>query len=996
MAWHMEGYATQITGRTPVPPSRAETSREQPLGVCSVRFVRLHVKTIARLHPESPGSDRVPARTAVTRSAIIAALVMFSLWPAFASDPLPTRDDIIERRLENGLRVILAQHPTPPGRVVAQLVIRAGSLHERDEERAAAHFIQHMAFHGSSHFPDGSVREVFQSLGLELDKHDNASTAPDHTAYTLSLPNASEAVLAKGLAFLADVLAGLHFPEEAVRAERNVLLDELRQLDSPERRVFLRALPRLTTGSKLAERLPLADAAAIGDLTRDRCRQFYSTWYTPSNATLILTGDLKDRSVQRLVREYFADIPDHPAPPTPGAGVNPPTQAQAILETDPELSIAMVAAVSIDRVRPAPRDTDEFRTDLVDQLVQRLINRRLDAAAFAGDASSSRSGAYLGNAFGGMWIGQILSIGDPSRWSDMLADLTHELERARRFGFTEAELELTRDAILTEAETLARRESTLPSDEFIAVLTAPVLAEAPLLTGEQNLALVEQLLGTISAADATKRFSEVFQPDRLAYLVETPPDVLPPNGPDVLAEARRAASAPVQPPQPPRIIVSLIPSPPAPTGLTAAAVDGATGVMTMSFSNGFLAHHRRMTERAGRVLLRATMAGGEIEEDATTHGLTRAVSSFFSRPAFRDVPALSVRDFLSVRGVSMRAHVSMDAVTIMIEAPSEQVETAFQLLRLALTAPVIEPASIADWKQRESSRAARRLTQPRAMLERALADAIAPPEEVRIRPITADEIERIDTAVAQRWLDRLLAHSPMEFSIVGELDRPMVAELAGRYLGDLPSRPAIAPSALADRRAARRFDTPRMVARTSRTLSDQALVAIGFFGPDETSRRDVAAMNIVERMLRPQLVRRLRDEEALVSSIEIINEPARALPGYGIFLIVAPTSAEHASEAAELIERELSYLVADGPGQADIAIAQTQLATSGREALADPEHWSRRLADLAYRGRSPSDLLDDAKMHDSIEPAFIRDAMARHAGKYGPIRILIAPEADPH
>lgn len=926
--------------------------------------------------------------------AIGAPLAVVSPARAENAPGLPERADLIDETLDNGLRVIVAPHPTPPGRVVVRLLVHAGSLDERDDQRGVAHFVQHMAFQGSESFPDDSVRAMFQSLGMELGKHEMAYATFDHTAYALNLPN-SESSLEKGMTFLSDVLSGLTFPDVALETERSVILEEARQVDSPEQRVFQELLPKLTPGSRIGSRFPMGEVDAIRSVTKQDCLEFYRAWYTPSNATLIVAGDITAEKARGVVAQAFAKIPARATPQRADVGLRPFTQSLTIVATDPELPRGSVAVVSTGPA-PAPATSmDHFRDRLVDQLMRLLAARRFEVRSFSGDAAYAGSGAYAGQAFAGMWIAQLVVFGPAEQWPAMLADLVLEIERARRYGFSGAELELVRHEMLTEARAFAQSEPTMSSDSLARLLADSVVRKAPLLSGRQNVQLLEKLLPSVTPEDVSDRFRATFDLESMALCLEIPDAVNAPTEAALATAAKAHQGARVDPPAEPIIVTTLMEDRPAPRGLAAVELDSATGVLTMRFDSGAVVRHRRMDEGAGRVIVRLTLAGGEIEEDASERGLTRASASFFSRPALTGIDGLSMRDFLNSRGVEVWATVTLDAVTLAAEVTPDQLETLFQLLHRALTDPVIEPAAIHAWREHETTRAVRRTTQPRAMLEAALVDAIYPESESRVRPLSADQAQRVIAERAQEWLRSLGERASIELSVVGDVTRTHAADLAARYFGSLPSRPVIHSANLAELRRVARAAPPHVRTIQLDTQADQAVVAVGFLGPDASAREDVRALDVAERIVHSQLVQKLRDEQGLVYSLQVMNKPAQALPGFGLFLVVAPTSPDQAAHVADLIERELSYFAEGGPGQSDVAIAQTQLAASAAEVAGDALHWSARLADLSYRGRTLGEIAGEAAAHSAIDPEKVREVMARHCTPDNLIRIIISPSDAP-
>lgn len=927
-------------------------------------------------------------------SILVGALVVLMAPLGAMAEPLPTRDDVLDARLGNGLRYIIAPHDASTERTVLRLLVRAGAIDERDHQRGAAHFIQHMAFLGSKRFPAGSARTMFQSLGMELDRHENAYSAFDYTVYTLILPASSDLVLEKGFTFLSDVLNGLTFPESAVETERSVLLEELRQYDTPEQRVFQNVLNAIAPDERLSKGFPIGAEDSIATMTREQCLDFYHEWYTPENATLLVVGDVKESRVQSLIERHFGTMPPRKSPERMPVEIKPFDAPHSIVLTDPELVRGVVAALAVSPVRPAAQTIDAFRDQLIDQLVRQLMKRRLERRSFEGEASYAASGAYFGNVFGAMWIGQIVLAGPSDRWEGMHKDLIEELNRASEYGFSETELALARDTLLAEAGAIARSEPTLPPASIMGLLTESVVSSSPLVSSVQNLALLEQLLPEINAAEASERFRERFNPDHTAIVAELGPEVDHPTEAQLVNRTKRLAQASVEALDPPILLDALMTTPPSRGDLDFVTLDADSGVLSMQFGNGVIAHHRSMPESATRVTIRLTIAGGEIEENSDTRGLTQAGAVVFDRLATPTIAGMTIRDFIASRGVSMRARVGLDAVTVEIESPLDQVESAFQLLHLALMDPLIEEAAIDDWRQRQSARAITRNRNPGRMIESALVDTIYPPDESRVRPLSLDDIDRVDAASAQQWLRDLLARAPLEVSVVGGLDRGDAADLLSRYLGSLPKRSVMRSDALAERRQVERAPAPHVRTVEVDTQSDQAMVVIGFFGPNAGDRDDVRALEVAERIIRPQLVRRLRDELGLVSSVKVTNRPAQALPGFGIFLVVAPTSPGHASRVADMIERHLESLALGGPGQTDVAMAQAQLAADAKDDLPMPDHWSKSLSDLTYRGRTLGELTSAPLAHQDVDASLVREAFATRLAPENRIRVIILPRED--
>jgi zinc protease len=140
------------------------------------------------------------------------------------TEKLPTDPALVTGRLPNGLRYIIRPHHNPQGRVSIWLHVASGSLNETDSTRGLAHYLEHMAFNGSTNFPPGSVVPFFQSLGLAFGRDQNAFTSFDQTTYQLALPGGGRDVVDKGMLFMSDVAMRLSLEPSAIDSERQVIL----------------------------------------------------------------------------------------------------------------------------------------------------------------------------------------------------------------------------------------------------------------------------------------------------------------------------------------------------------------------------------------------------------------------------------------------------------------------------------------------------------------------------------------------------------------------------------------------------------------------------------------------------------------------------------------------------------------------------------------------------------------------------------------------------
>jgi zinc protease len=179
-----------------------------------------------------------------------------SIWPHDGSDLAPD-PSLTFGKLPNGFRYVLMKNTTPRDRVSMHLNVQAGSLHESDDQQGLAHFLEHLLFCGTTHFPPGELVRYFQEIGMQFGPDANAHTGFADTVYDILLPSGGREDLEKGLLVLRDYADGALLLESEIDRERNVVLAEKRARDSADYRTFLATLGFRFPDARLPHRLPI-------------------------------------------------------------------------------------------------------------------------------------------------------------------------------------------------------------------------------------------------------------------------------------------------------------------------------------------------------------------------------------------------------------------------------------------------------------------------------------------------------------------------------------------------------------------------------------------------------------------------------------------------------------------------------------------------------------------------------------------------------------------
>jgi zinc protease len=908
-----------------------------------------------------------------------------------ADQRLPADPALTAGTLANGLGYVVRPHRNPEGRVSVWLHVATGSLNETESTRGLAHYLEHMAFNGSTNFPPGSVVPFFQSLGLNFGRDQNAFTSFDQTVYQLALPDATPETLDKGMRFMADVAGGLLLLPNEVEAERQIILEEMRARSGVQQRVQDYLYERLAPESTVGRRLPIGTEATVKAMSAQDFRDYYARWYVPSNMTVIVVGDLDPATAVTAITRWFGGMPAVPRPQPVDPGVKASAGTRAIVAVDPELTRAGISIMRVEPTRPPTVSVAQKRVEIVEQLGSWMFNRRMSRELAAGSVAFTDASASARQWFKTLQVFSVDASGKPEAWPAMLTDLGIALQRARLHGFTAAELDEARTALLAEAEDAVQREATRPAPTVLRHINAKVARREPIVSAAQHLTLLKQLLPGLTAAEVSQAFAANFDPANAIFTAELPANANIPTEAALTAAGRAAVS--VTPEKPAEIAraTSLLATLPRAGTVVEKVEHAASGVTSARLDNGVRVHHRFMDQRRNEVTVTITLAGGVIQENPRSRGLTEAAAQAWDRPATSTLSSPQIETLMTGKNVRVRGSVGADALTLTVSGNPRDLETGLQLAHLLLTDPVIEAVALGQWKEREIQSIAARQREPWGVMEEAMSATLYPRDAVRLHPLSADQVRAVERAEAQAWLRTLIATAPIEVAVVGDLERDAALGLITTYLGSLPARDPISDKTLHGLRALGRPAGPIDVRRTVDAAAPQAAVLEGFFGADIQNVRDVRLLAAAARVLSSRMHKVIREDKQLVYSIGASSRPAYEYPGFGLFVAQAPTDPAKTDALARAVDEMYTTFAADGPTEDEMAVARKQLVNTIDQTLKNPDFWAARLATLDYRGTDLTELLRAKADYEQMQPAAVRDAFARYFVPSGKLRFVVVP-----
>ena len=378
----------------------------------------------------APAYARETPATVAAPAAINPQSEAAKAW-GFAASDIAVDPNIVFGVLPNGMKYALLKNSTPKDSVVLRMRFDVGSFAEADDQRGLAHFLEHMAFNGSTNVPEGEMIKLLERKGLAFGADTNASTGFDETVYKLDLPGASDDLIDTGLMLMRETASELTIDPAAVDRERGIILSERRARDTYQLRSLIDQLDFQMQGMTVADRIPVGTEEVIKTAPAARIRDLYDRYYRPERATLVMVGDFDPAAVEAKIKARFTDWKGRgPAGADPDIGDVDYDRAAA---ADDFVDPAIQDSVTIARFKPwvDQPDTQAKRArKLAEDVGEAIVSRRL--AKIALNEDSPILTGYFSDASGWKTFDQVTvgAVAKEGAWKEALALVEQEQRRA--------------------------------------------------------------------------------------------------------------------------------------------------------------------------------------------------------------------------------------------------------------------------------------------------------------------------------------------------------------------------------------------------------------------------------------------------------------------------------------------------------------------------------------------------------------------------------------
>lgn len=918
------------------------------------------------------------------------ALAVVSLTPAAARpvppgrvgvlDPLdlPLRPDpaLIAGVLDNGMRYIVRRHGGTAGCVALRLEVEAGSLDEQENERGAAFFAAFLRAAASAERPAGeavmllgeSLPPPLRALEVQVEHHS--------ASFTVTLPIADDKALFIGLRFLLD-LASLSPPSDgaALAARPRVLAERGARMSSAQR-LLVSLLEQAAPGSRLARHPPIPDELEICNLEGPDLRRFIKRCYQPFRMTVLAVGDADPERMAAAIRGTMAKAAPIEVDP-PMASPSEPLltfSTRSAVVVDPSIVGAVAEAISWHRAPPAVRTVRSWRQSLVERVASAGLKQRLAPTAAPEGSAVKGAEVRMGLAPGPVHLALASVSGAAGEWRSLVQSLSAVLNGVRQSGLNRDDLVKARRTVLNELLAESTRHASKPLATVLDRLGQTTWTSEVPLSPEDEAALAERLLPTISEREVSRALAERFDAENMMLVLFIPPDGVEVTAGAVLEAAESAGCVEESEGVHVRSETRAGPETTCHAGrIDSLSLDPRAAVTTATLSNGVRVHARPMADPGGRATLVIEAIDPTPPDAAADSAGLEVLEAAWAAPASKSHPSWDLRRLLSEIGADLRMSGTGRGVRVEIGCSRASLETVMRLVHSILSEPLAEAGAISRWKWVMNQRLSAKEVDPAAAADDTLR-AILHPRRGALDTMSRSQIERITAEAVQRRLEAFMSRTRLDAAIAGDIDRFEALDLASRYLGSLPPRPGT--------HEARIGRCPRPVLCERRVElkpgAPQAVVLVAVHGAIPPRGGDAEALDVAARILASRLNAQRADGQPFgrIVAVRHLHADASASPG----LLAALSAADPGSvdALAAFIGRTFTALAVEGPNEPELIRARAEAVDEFDSQAADPAWWARSLASMDAFGGRPADLLAPRERLASMTAETVRRTLAEH------------------
>lgn len=929
---------------------------------------------------------------------VIAAFAVTNTAAQFnPQQPIPADKDVRTGKLENGMTYYIRHNEKPKGQADFHILHDVGAIQENDSQQGLAHFLEHMAFNGTKNLPGKQMIEYLEKIGVKFGANLNAGTSWDMTSYMMKdVPTSREGIIDSALLILHDWSHFIALEPEEIDSERGVIMEELRTRDGASWRSTMKMLQALGKDTKYEHRNLIGYLDGLKGFHHKELEDFYNQWYRPDYQAVVVVGDIDVDAVENKIKTLMSDIPVPAADAARKETITVPDNEDPIISiyTDPEMQ---GSKIQLFVKRPAlPEQMNNLiygeMFDVIQAYMTTMENARLQEISMKPDAP------FLGAGMGSGEIGVIptlnattfVAMTQDGKLAEGFEAIYTEMEKVRRYGFTQGEFERAQNDLMRRAERAYANRNDRRNGEFVQTYLNNYSKNTPMPDAETEWQLDSMLIKMINV-EAVNGFAQQVIYPRNQVIVVTAPEkegIVNPTAEELLAIREKVANAEIEAYEDNTVKEPLIPEGTVLKGspVKKTAQDATLGTTEWTLANGVKVVVKPTTYKADEVRMSAVAKGGlSILSDEEFY-MGEMMPAFNSMSGVGKFSATDLKKQLSGKSASVQPSVENYASAVNGYCSPKDLETMMQLLYLNFTQPRFDQNDYNTLMKMLRSQLDNVKSNPDYLMEEKFID-VAYGNNPRRQMISSEIIDKFSFEALPAIYRKLYPDAnSFTFTIVGNVDLDALKPLVEKYIGSIPvSKKAMT---FADDKCApvkgdvtEEFTAPMQQPKVS--------VHYMFSGKMPYTLKDKAALTFLTQALNSRYLISIREEKGGTYGVQVSGS-TEYIPDETYKLDIRfDTNEEMADELREIVMKEIREIAENGPKTEDIEKNREFMLKSWKNSLEQNAGWMNYIQ--AKYGPGLEYLKDYEQVIRSLTNADVQAMAKKVLGDNNLVKVVMRP-----
>lgn len=862
--------------------------------------------------------------------------------------------------LPNGMTYYIRHNAQTKGVADFYIAQKVGSILEEKRQRGLAHFLEHMAFNGTKHFPGNTLQPGIvawcESVGIKFGANLNAYTSVDQTVYNISAaPVTREGVIDSCLLILNDWSHELLLTDKEIDKERGVIEEEWRTRRSgmAMQRLSEQAMPIIYAGTKYSDCMPIGNIDIVRTFPYNDLRDYYSKWYRPDLQAIIVVGDINEDKIEEKIKKLFAKIP---LPQNPAHRIYYPigNNEKMILytATDKEQpTVNFTLYMKRDVTPKQERNTiQNYADDYKTNILRMAINDRLEELSRTKNAPFISASVRSGNFF-------LASTKDAFELSGVLKEgkaleaiqlLVGEVERARANGITIDELKRGKAEMLSYAENDYNDRSNRRNGEFVEQCVQNFLEETPIIEPEKELEIVRKLDKTVTIDDVNalaktiitnqNQVVTMFGPDKNTFKMPTNSSIE-----NAILKAQKQHYTPykTQNTLTERLITKL-PKP----GSIISERTYKYGYTEFTLSNGLKVYVRPTNFEPDEVNLKLFSLGGKnIYPDSEMPNLTylMAGATIGGVAQYND---LTLEKMLAGKTATVTPFIDNDTRGMAGTSNVKDTKTLLELVYLYFTQPRKDPQAFKNLMEQQQEFLTNAHVNPMLAYNDTLHKVAYATN--RMASMDKEQLKRVNYNRIMHIYKELFANAAnFKLILTGNININKLKPLLCQYIATLPSNNTKETIGTYEPKL---VDGKKTYIFHKKQTTPTAITTIVIKGKMVYNNRNELLMDAIGQLLRIVYTEKVREDKGGTYSVQVSGDLQHHPNNEALLRIAFQTDPQKYNSLIPVVYKELEKMATEGPSQQDLDKVKAYELKVYNQVLRMNNYWEYVLYTDLYNG----------------------------------------------